>query len=333
VSGPRRLHALAIVALLACAGCIEDRLSVEITTQVHLDGSCSRRTEYRLERIDTNGERRLAIPEAEDPLRRLHRFPDGVAWQRTAAVDGEIRSLVTEATLASPNAIEWDYWRAAAPRAHPARNHVSFSHSTEEGAEIDDYAEVFSDPSSPLAAARHVARVLSRQDDDFAKALERSLGRRLRRNDLKRAFREHCAAPFARGVAALAARPLFGPRERKDLEALFEEAACAEGIAASVAAADPSIAPETEQQAFDKAFDALGPSIEKEMAAVGLPLAAAFPEMQEPRPHIHFRVTLVMPGPIVRANTCFQGDTATWEFDAEDLFGRGFEMRAKSVSR
>ena len=52
MSGLRRPGALAAFALLACAGCIEDRLSVEITTQLHPDGSCSRRTEYRLERID-----------------------------------------------------------------------------------------------------------------------------------------------------------------------------------------------------------------------------------------------------------------------------------------
>ena len=43
---------------------------------------------------------------------------------------------------------------------------------------------------------------------------------------------------------------------------------------------------------------------------------------------LHLRATLVMPAPILRANTCVAGDTATWEFDEEDLFGRGFEMKA-----
>lgn len=40
-----------------------------------------------------------------------------------------------------------------------------------------------------------------------------------------------------------------------------------------------------------------------------------------------------MPAPIVRANTCATGDTATWEFEGEDLYGRGFEMWAKAESR
>ena len=40
-----------------------------------------------------------------------------------------------------------------------------------------------------------------------------------------------------------------------------------------------------------------------------------------------------MPLPILRANTCFSGDTAVWEFEEEDLFGRGFEMKALAASR
>ena len=42
---------------------------------------------------------------------------------------------------------------------------------------------------------------------------------------------------------------------------------------------------------------------------------------------VHFKFTLVMPGPILRANTCFSGDTATWEFDDEDLYVHGFDIR------
>lgn len=45
---------------------------------------------------------------------------------------------------------------------------------------------------------------------------------------------------------------------------------------------------------------------------------------------VRFRATLVLPVPIVRANTCFQGDIATWEFTQEDLYGRGFEMWVKA---
>jgi hypothetical protein len=35
-----------------------------------------------------------------------------------------------------------------------------------------------------------------------------------------------------------------------------------------------------------------------------------------------------MPYPIHRANTCAVGDTAVWEFEGLELFGRGLEMKA-----
>ena len=40
-----------------------------------------------------------------------------------------------------------------------------------------------------------------------------------------------------------------------------------------------------------------------------------------------------MPTPIARANTCFAGDTAVWEFAEDELFGRGFEMTALAATR
>ena len=40
-----------------------------------------------------------------------------------------------------------------------------------------------------------------------------------------------------------------------------------------------------------------------------------------------------MPLPILRANACVNGDTAVWEFDEEDLSGRGFEMKAFAAAR
>jgi hypothetical protein len=42
--------------LLAVTGCIENRLSVDVLTQFHADGTCTRRVEYRLERVDTEKE-------------------------------------------------------------------------------------------------------------------------------------------------------------------------------------------------------------------------------------------------------------------------------------
>ena len=50
------------------------------------------------------------------------------------------------------------------------------------------------------------------------------------------------------------------------------------------------------------------------------------------RARVHFKFTLVMPGPILRANTCFSGDTATWEFDDEDLYVHGFDIRARAAA-
>ena len=35
-----------------------------------------------------------------------------------------------------------------------------------------------------------------------------------------------------------------------------------------------------------------------------------------------------MPVPVLRANACIAGDTVVWEFEEEDLYGRGFEMKA-----
>jgi hypothetical protein len=53
----------------------------------------------------------------------------------------------------------------------------------------------------------------------------------------------------------------------------------------------------------------------------------------DPQRSVHFRATLLMPVPILRANACVTGDTAVWEFDEEDLFGRGFEMKAFAAER
>jgi hypothetical protein len=50
-------------------------------------------------------------------------------------------------------------------------------------------------------------------------------------------------------------------------------------------------------------------------------------------PKIRFKVTLVMPAAITRANACAQGDTVVWEFEQDDLYGRGFEMWARAGGR
>ena len=46
--------ALLLLTFPPLTGCIEDNLTVELHTQVHLDGTCTRRVEYVLERVDTD---------------------------------------------------------------------------------------------------------------------------------------------------------------------------------------------------------------------------------------------------------------------------------------
>jgi hypothetical protein len=75
--------------------------------------------------------------------------------------------------------------------------------------------------------------------------------------------------------------------------------------------------------AVDAAIEALGESLLERAEQAGLPLLPGRRTFS-----ISFRATLVLPWPIRRANTCATGDTAGWEFDEQDLYGRGFEMMA-----
>jgi hypothetical protein len=40
-----------------------------------------------------------------------------------------------------------------------------------------------------------------------------------------------------------------------------------------------------------------------------------------------------MPVPIVSANAWVSGETAVWEFDQDDLYRRGLEMKASAAAR
>jgi hypothetical protein len=73
----------------------------------------------------------------------------------------------------------------------------------------------------------------------------------------------------------------------------------------------------------DEAVDAVGMEVLEEVEKSGLPLLTP-----DGATRMRFRATLVMPAPIIRASTCVAGDTAVWEFDGDDLFGRGYEMKA-----
>jgi hypothetical protein len=146
VTALRRLLPLLAIPL---AGCLESRLDVEILTQIHADGTCTRRVEYRLEQVDPEkGNARVAIQPDADPL-RLRRFPTGEPWLRTEETDVGHRVVVVEALLPTPQDVDGDYFRARSPKAHPARNFVSAFVDAE--AAVYEYQEVFRDPASPLA--------------------------------------------------------------------------------------------------------------------------------------------------------------------------------------
>ena len=319
---------LVAVSLLALplAGCLENRVSVELFTQIHGDGTCTRRVEYRLERVDTNkGDARVDIRPEDDVLVRWHRFPSGEPWQVREERETGLHLIVLEALLPSPGAADGDFFRARAPRAQPARNVISAFVDAEHG--LYEYQEILRDPSSPLAAARALSRTALKRDGEFADGFAEALagkGAGPRESDVRRAYRERLAEPFAREVALLAERPLYGPRERRDLDTLFDRIDDKQNdLADRLAALSPGTPPEDVAAAAESSFNALGEGLLAQLEEAGLPLFT--PEGQG---RVRFRATLVMPVPILRANACVTDDTVVWEFDEEDLFGRGFEMKA-----
>ncbi len=148
---------------------------------------------------------------------------------------------------------------------------------------------------------------------------------------MRRAFKEVLAIPLARRVDALAARPTFGPHERQLLERFTEEGPVLDfGLA--LRALVPAMDAEAVDKAAETALTEVFEPIQKDMETVGLPMALAFGE-DPANIEIHFRVILVMPTAITRANTCFTGDTATWEFDQDDLYSGPFPMWAKAGTK
>lgn len=124
---PARRSGLLLGIAFASAGCIQERLLVDVTTVVRPDGSCSRRVEYRLEHADGKAETPVPLTPDEDGLRLFHRFPQGDAWTVRDETGPELHSVIAEAALSSPNEIGSDYWRVLAPRGPPAGNYVSFA--------------------------------------------------------------------------------------------------------------------------------------------------------------------------------------------------------------
>ncbi len=315
---------------LPLAACIETRLTVELFTQVHPDGTCTRRVEYRLERFDPEkGNTRVAL-RPEDDVLRLHRFPSGDPWLLSEDADAGLRVVALEAVLPSPALVDGDFFRVRAPRAQPARNYVSAFVDAKNG--VYEYQEVLRDPASPLAAARALSRAALKRDQGFAESFALAVagkGTAPRESDVRRAYRERLAEPFAREVAELAERPLYGPRERRELDQVYDRLdAKQKALAARLSTLAPDLPAEAVEAAVEAAVNQTGESLLAQLDAAGLPLATELRELR-----VHFRATLVMPVPILRANTCVSGDTAVWEFDDDDLFGRGFEMTALAASR
>jgi hypothetical protein len=141
-------------------------------------------------------------------------------------------------------------------------------------------------------------------------------------------YRELFVRPLGAAVEGLTARPLFGPHERQELDQLFERMdERSRELTRQLAAAGPTLDADVPERISD-VLDELGDTVAREIEASGLPL---FDELLPVVPRIRFRATLVMPVPILRANTCVRGDSAVWEFDQDDLYGRGFQIWARAV--
>lgn len=325
------LRLLILGVALASTACIEDRLSVDINTVVHGDGSCTRHVVYQLERTAGENDTPADLATDQDPIALYHRFPAGEAWTVVHDAKARTHTVTLDATLPSPNDLEWDYWRRPSAKGAPARNHFSFAMTGADDNLRYQYSETFLDPASPLQAMRALAQLLARKDGEFARDLQARLDLKpLSRADVARAFREAFAEPFLRDVSAIASRPVYGPRERNEIEKLMDLLTeHQKDLAARLGNLAPTVAPDVLDHALDRSADQIGEDLQRQLEEAGLPLLSAS-DSQQP---VHFRATLVLPAPIVRANTCAQGDTATWEFDADDLYGHGFEMWAVAASR
>jgi hypothetical protein len=208
-----------------------------------------------------------------------------------------------------------------------------FKHEAEGTGRTYEYLETFADPASPAASARRILELLPRHEEEFSQSLQRSLTRGApRAADLRRLFRDGVIGPTRAAVLRVIDRPLFGPRERQELQGLIEKSSTVE-LARSLGTIAPAAAESDIDEALEKALGDLATNIANQLKREGLPIPdeARGDKDNDAIPRVHFRVTLVMPGPIRRANACVQGDTATWEFDRDDLYGRGVEMWAQAV--
>jgi hypothetical protein len=323
-----RPPAHSVLALaFASSACLTGHLSVDVSTVVQGDGSCTRRVVYAYEaKARTDADPLLPLPDDQDPLRLLHRFPKDDRWTIDHAVGPASHTVTLEGRFPSPNDIDWDYWRAASPNARPARNYFSFAVGGEQDHPQYEYFESFLDPASPVEWLQRLGQLIKGREKALSQALHRGLGERgLTSGEVRRAVHEELTAPLLLEVSRLTSRPVFGPRERQEAEAVLERLdAFTDALAARLVDSAPGLDAETARTALDAAFEEAVPQTDLDAETGG--------EIFDPDTEITFHATLTLPAPIVRANTCFQGDTATWDFRGEDLYGRGFEMSAVAVS-
>ena len=316
---------------LPLAACLETQLNVELFTQIHPDGTCTRRVEYRLERVDTEkGNMRVAL-RPEDDVLRFHRFPSGDPWLLNEDTETGLRVVALEAVLPSPSLVDGDYFRARTPRrtACPQLRLRGRRPGARPSTSTRRSCATRPPRWPPHAPSRAPRSSVTRRLPRASRAPWRAAAWAPRESDVRRAYRERLAEPFAREVAELAERPLYGPRERRELDLVYDRLdAKQKALAARLATLAPDLPAEAVDAAVDAAFNETGESLLAQLDAAGLPLATDVRELR-----VHFRATLVMPLPILRANTCVSGDTAVWEFDDDELFGRGFEMTALAAPR
>jgi hypothetical protein len=250
--------------------------------------------------------------------------PRGDHWVVTDEVGADRHLRRVEALVPKAKAVDGDFLRVQASSARPARNHVSYAQDDGDY----EYVEVVLDPNSPVAAMRQFIGMMEAHGDRIAARAALQLRERaLTAGDISRAYRDACVEPLRRLLAEVD-RPVWGLAERMALgEAADHLDNCDDAAEAALLVLSPGD-PGPIHTALEEATEAV--EQEHDLADLGWLLYRAFDADQwdENGVTVAFHATLVMPAPIVRANTCFSGDTAHWDFKQGDLYGRGFEMRA-----
>jgi hypothetical protein len=102
-------------------------------------------------------------------------------------------------------------------------------------------------------------------------------------------------------------------------------------LLAALHASAPEADPDELRATADVVLEEMSGPIWKQIRDAGLPAPFGLADESPGRAtRIRFRATLLMPGPIVRSNACADGESVSWEFEQDDLYGRGFEMWARA---